>query len=307
MPTSGDNCIPRLPPRQLKAAIQEEFPALPRENPGSLWPKTSLAALRDGKRLSMEQLRALKAICSDMQHELAWVAVPLHRISATFYGNRCHESLLFARDFELAAPSGTAPDLSNAFHNHGQGNGATSKLGSTPGEELADGHAAIDGMLHGHSQATDCSSNGHLPEEGGVLNGHTTAANGVERPVVPVVATGGVVKGLAMAVVEANEAARVRSVLSEFDEGNLDNYWFHVSRDGSRESHYRAPFMGASLVQFVDSHLPLPLLQRFQQRAASLLLLSGGQVVTGPASRGDRMLLLARPEKNNRLSSGHEG
>lgn len=36
---------------------------LPRENPGSRWPKTSLGALKDGARLTPEQLQTLNAIC----------------------------------------------------------------------------------------------------------------------------------------------------------------------------------------------------------------------------------------------------
>lgn len=48
---------------QLKAKMSEQFPGLPPENPGSLWPKTSLACLKDDKRLSPEQLQQLRDIC----------------------------------------------------------------------------------------------------------------------------------------------------------------------------------------------------------------------------------------------------
>eukprot|EP00243_Klebsormidium_subtile_P002819 TRINITY_DN15739_c0_g1_i1.p1 TRINITY_DN15739_c0_g1~~TRINITY_DN15739_c0_g1_i1.p1 ORF type:complete len:293 (-),score=35.06 TRINITY_DN15739_c0_g1_i1:157-1035(-) len=65
-----------LPPEllQLKAQIDQELPylqTLKPENPGSKWPKVSLAALRDGKRLSLEQLSKLKRICSDLTKALA--------------------------------------------------------------------------------------------------------------------------------------------------------------------------------------------------------------------------------------------
>lgn len=40
-------------------------PTLPKENPGSKWPKTSLGAVRDGKRLTPEQLELLLRICRD--------------------------------------------------------------------------------------------------------------------------------------------------------------------------------------------------------------------------------------------------
>jgi hypothetical protein len=48
---------------QLKQQLSDTYPALPRENPGSRWPKTSLAALKDNQRLSPEQLERLTVIC----------------------------------------------------------------------------------------------------------------------------------------------------------------------------------------------------------------------------------------------------
>ncbi len=49
---------------QLKHDIGElAGPALKGENPGSRWPKTSLAALRDRARLTPEQLQQLMSIC----------------------------------------------------------------------------------------------------------------------------------------------------------------------------------------------------------------------------------------------------
>ena len=53
-------------PRQLaglKAALPEYYAGLPPEAPGSRWPKTTLAALRDGRRLTPEQLATLSRIC----------------------------------------------------------------------------------------------------------------------------------------------------------------------------------------------------------------------------------------------------
>ena len=48
---------------QLKQRLSDTYGSLPRENPGSRWPKTSLAALRDDQRLSPEQLQRLISIC----------------------------------------------------------------------------------------------------------------------------------------------------------------------------------------------------------------------------------------------------
>ena len=49
---------------QLKHDIGDiAGPALKAENPGSRWPKTTLAALRDRARLTPEQLQQLNGIC----------------------------------------------------------------------------------------------------------------------------------------------------------------------------------------------------------------------------------------------------
>ncbi len=47
----------------LKQQLSEHHPTLPKENPGSRWPKTSLGALKDGTRLTPDQLNTLLAIC----------------------------------------------------------------------------------------------------------------------------------------------------------------------------------------------------------------------------------------------------
>jgi hypothetical protein len=50
---------------QLKRVLDRMHPTLPKENPGSRWPKTSLGALRDGKRLTPKQLEHLLRICRE--------------------------------------------------------------------------------------------------------------------------------------------------------------------------------------------------------------------------------------------------
>ena len=49
---------------ELKRGIDVVCPALKAENPGSRWPKTSLAALHDRARLTPEQLQMLNTICA---------------------------------------------------------------------------------------------------------------------------------------------------------------------------------------------------------------------------------------------------
>ena len=53
----------------LKANIGAHFGSLAEEGAGSKWPKTTLAALKDGHRLSQQELKALK-VC--------FFYVPLH-------------------------------------------------------------------------------------------------------------------------------------------------------------------------------------------------------------------------------------
>ena len=58
-------CCRGFPPpiASLKRQIEASHPGLDAENPGSRWPKTSLGALKDDKRLTPDQLKALNAIC----------------------------------------------------------------------------------------------------------------------------------------------------------------------------------------------------------------------------------------------------
>jgi len=48
---------------ELKARTAQQFPTLPKESPGSLWPKTTLGALKDKRRLTPQQLQDLIAMC----------------------------------------------------------------------------------------------------------------------------------------------------------------------------------------------------------------------------------------------------
>lgn len=47
----------------LKARVAKQYPSLPKESPGSLWPKTTLGALKDGRRLTPTQLQDLIVVC----------------------------------------------------------------------------------------------------------------------------------------------------------------------------------------------------------------------------------------------------
>jgi len=61
--------LPR-PLVDLKARLQAASQAFPAENPGSLWPKTTVAALQDGVRLTPAQLEKLLDVCDQVSHDL---------------------------------------------------------------------------------------------------------------------------------------------------------------------------------------------------------------------------------------------
>jgi hypothetical protein len=147
----------------LKSALADAHgDALPKESPGSRWPKTSLGSVRDGKRLTPEQLTALLGVCREesaaLQEAIEGAAEPsilIDNLSVLTYECRSLERVV-AR------------------------------------ERLA--------LLGGPLDASPPS---------------------------------------------AEEAARVASVLAESDDSD---YWFHASRDGGREGHYRSMAPGVTLV-----------------------------------------------------------
>eukprot|EP00239_Pterosperma_sp_CCMP1384_P007613 CAMPEP_0197844380 /NCGR_PEP_ID=MMETSP1438-20131217/1364_1 /TAXON_ID=1461541 /ORGANISM="Pterosperma sp., Strain CCMP1384" /LENGTH=435 /DNA_ID=CAMNT_0043455137 /DNA_START=110 /DNA_END=1417 /DNA_ORIENTATION=+ len=57
--------------KEFKQKVADLYPGLAQQNPGSRWPKTTLGALKDGKRLSPKQLRALKDICVQLEVDVA--------------------------------------------------------------------------------------------------------------------------------------------------------------------------------------------------------------------------------------------
>lgn len=80
---------------RLKNSITTQFQdMLPHENPGSRWPKTSLAALRPRQRLTPEDFAKLQAICSECSAALQLAdmpsefAVPVSTLSLVMFRNR---------------------------------------------------------------------------------------------------------------------------------------------------------------------------------------------------------------------------
>jgi hypothetical protein len=54
----------------IKQELKTQIPGLIIENPGSLWPKTTLGALNDTKKLSLEDTYKLKQICNKFHSEI---------------------------------------------------------------------------------------------------------------------------------------------------------------------------------------------------------------------------------------------
>eukprot|EP00850_Spirogloea_muscicola_P000291 SM000001S04693 [mRNA] locus=s1:1686160:1693987:+ [translate_table: standard] len=211
-----------IPPafEELKVAIEGLSPAVVRENPGSKWPKTSLACLRDGARLSPHQLVALRHICRQAPPALSCV------------------------DCTLSVPLGVQPP--HEWHMQAFKKWLSSSC------DLSEENAAL------------AVTPPILVDNLSVVTYESCC---LDRTLV--------VADVALALpadphppTTAQQEA-VRAVADEFAPANLDNYWFHASKDGNRSQHYRAPKLGSTVVHFLR-HSP-PALARFRARVDGVL------------------------------------
>ena len=86
----------------IKARLNEED-ALPPENFGSRWPKTTLAALQDdAPPLSLAELTSLRALCEEYALKLS-LRVPVERLSFVSYDQRGLESVRERSDVALGS------------------------------------------------------------------------------------------------------------------------------------------------------------------------------------------------------------
>ncbi|GJP34149.1 hypothetical protein CLOM_g18607, partial [Closterium sp. NIES-68] len=101
-----------IPPAlcELKDRMGATLSSMVPENPGSRWPKTTLACLRDDQRLTPEQLSTLRDICSTMSFQLALSPpVLVDTLSVVLYENCCLEKQLSATHIPLQHPIDPAP------------------------------------------------------------------------------------------------------------------------------------------------------------------------------------------------------
>ena len=87
----------------IKARLNEED-ALPPENFGSRWPKTTLAALQDdAPPLSLAELTRLRALCGEHASQLASLRLPVSSLSFVSYDQRGLESVRERSDVALGS------------------------------------------------------------------------------------------------------------------------------------------------------------------------------------------------------------
>ena len=101
---------------ELKGSIDAAHPSLPPEASGSKWPKTSVACLREGRRLTPEQLAALLRACREESAASFGAARPALRIALdsaamVLYACRCLERVVSAHSVPFAGgdDGGAAP------------------------------------------------------------------------------------------------------------------------------------------------------------------------------------------------------
>ncbi|KAK9815519.1 hypothetical protein WJX72_004976 [[Myrmecia] bisecta] len=98
----------------LKAALQRHHPALATENSGSKWPKTTLGAIKDKKRLMPEQLTKLMAVCAEESacfaaaEEIAGLQVRVDKAAIAMYECRSLERLLSLNEVRFSAAEDTS-------------------------------------------------------------------------------------------------------------------------------------------------------------------------------------------------------
>mmetsp|Transcript_35516 Transcript_35516/g.57154 ORF Transcript_35516/g.57154 Transcript_35516/m.57154 type:complete len:236 (-) Transcript_35516:36-743(-) len=97
----------------LKERMQD-YQGLAKEGPGSLWPKTTLGALVDGKRLDREALKVLQDLCAKGEERLKSMALqlPVDVLSLVFYENRALERRFQTTPLPLVPQGAGARDVS---------------------------------------------------------------------------------------------------------------------------------------------------------------------------------------------------
>lgn len=97
---------------RIKANIDKALPHLPPENPGSRWPKITLAALNDDRTLTADEVCALADVCKQWDKRLQNEAEALRvdELMALVFGNRSTAVRLFTHRIPLLGQPGASHD-----------------------------------------------------------------------------------------------------------------------------------------------------------------------------------------------------
>lgn len=122
---------------RIKSNIDKALPHLPSENPGSRWPKITLAALQDGKALTADDIRVLADVCHEWDEHLRKEAEPLlvEELMALVFGNRSTGVRLFTHRIPLLGNHSTTGDDAPPAHHITQVQEIVAPL---KGEDLTD-------------------------------------------------------------------------------------------------------------------------------------------------------------------------
>eukprot|EP01025_Chloroclados_australasicus_P020948 TRINITY_DN2201_c1_g2_i2.p1 TRINITY_DN2201_c1_g2~~TRINITY_DN2201_c1_g2_i2.p1 ORF type:complete len:240 (+),score=14.30 TRINITY_DN2201_c1_g2_i2:141-860(+) len=86
---------------KLKLQLLEKCENLPKENSGSKWPKTTLGAVKDNRRLTPKEMEKLKSICKQQSKNLEQHQVKIKDLSVVFFTCRSLERAISRQDYVL--------------------------------------------------------------------------------------------------------------------------------------------------------------------------------------------------------------
>jgi hypothetical protein len=95
----------------IKETLPTLLPSLKKENPGSLWPKTTLGALSHDKTLSLDELIILKAICEEMETKVKGEIINIDHLSLVAFQCRSLEKRFSTISLPLSDPRDTRPPM----------------------------------------------------------------------------------------------------------------------------------------------------------------------------------------------------
>lgn len=104
---------------QLKTQLNQHFDCLQPENPGSLWPKTTLGALHDHRTLTQTELQQLCVLHQQFLPQLSAVAaLPITQLNLVLFTQRSLTHCIASHPYALMAQSEAVSTDSPALLSH---------------------------------------------------------------------------------------------------------------------------------------------------------------------------------------------